>query len=106
MKFFIDHDVNDAVADALRRHGHDAILLREVLPVDAMDSLAFATAQRSGCVMMTCNRNDYLQLASTQQHHGLIILIRRRSAQTESINVLRLIERAGESGLAGNINFA
>jgi hypothetical protein len=48
VKFFLDHDVNDAVADALRRH----------------------------------------------------------AARTECTNVLRLIERAGESGLAQNINFA
>ncbi len=107
MKFFLDHDVNAAVADALRRHGHEAIVLRDVLPVDAADALALATAQTTGCIMITCNRGDYLQLASDQpQHRGLIILIRRRNAQTECINVLRLIERAGESGLAGNINFA
>ena len=107
MRFFLDHDVNDAVAHALRRHGHEAILLREVLPVDAIDSLVFPTAQNSGCIVITCNRDDYLQLANAQQqHHGLIILIRRRSARTECINVLRLIDRASESGLAGNINFA
>ncbi len=107
MRFFLDHDVNDAVAHALRRHGHDAFLLREVLPVNAIDSLVFSTAQSSGCIVITCNRDDYLQLANAQrQHHGLIILIRRRSAQTECINVLRLIDRASESGLVGNINFA
>ncbi len=57
-------------------------------------------------MMITCNRNDYLELAVPQQHQGLIILIRRHSARTECINILRLIERAGASGLAGNINFA
>ncbi|MEP6811260.1 MAG: DUF5615 family PIN-like protein [Chthoniobacterales bacterium] len=106
MKFFLDHDVNDAVADALRRHGHEAIVLRELLPANAPDAQAFATAQAKTCVMITCNRNDYLELAARQPHHGLIILIRRHSARTECMNVLRLVERAGESGLAGNINFA
>jgi predicted nuclease of predicted toxin-antitoxin system len=106
VRFFLDHDVNDAVAHALRRHGHDAFLLREVLPVNAIDSLVFSTAQSSGFIVITCNRDDYLQLANAQrQHHGLIILI-RRSAHTECINILRLIDRAGQSGLAGNINFA
>jgi hypothetical protein len=67
----------------------------------------FAAAQARDCVMITCNRDDYLQLASQEQsHHGLIILIRRHSARAECINVLRLLDRAGESGLAGNINFA
>lgn len=106
MKFFLDHDVNDAVADALRRHGHEATVLRDVLAPEADDALVFRTAQETGCVMITCNRNDYLELASQQAHHGLIILIRRHAARTECTNVLRLIERAGESGLSGNINFA
>ena len=43
---------------------------------------------------ITCNRNDYLELAAPQQHQGLIVLIRRHSARTECINILRLIERA------------
>ncbi|MBA3385523.1 MAG: DUF5615 family PIN-like protein [Chthoniobacterales bacterium] len=106
MKFFLDHDVNDAVADALRRHGHEAIVLRDVLPPDAPDSQVFAAAQETGCVTITCNRNDYLALSAQQLHHGLIILIRRRSARTECINILRLLDRAGESGIANNINFA
>lgn len=106
MKFFLDHDVNDAVADALRRHGHEAIRLREVLAPDAPDAQAFATAQKKNCVMITCNRDDYLELGAQQTHCGLIILIRRHSGRTECMNVLRLIERAGESGLTGNINFA
>lgn len=106
MKFFLDHDVTDAVAGALRRHGHGATLLREVLAPDAPDAQAFATAQEKSCVMITCNRNDYLELGAQQPHHGLIILIRRHSGRTECMNVLRLIERAGETGLTSNINFA
>ena len=106
MKFFLDHDVNDAVAHALRRHGHEAIVLRDVLPPETNDALVFSKAQETGCVMITCNRNDYLELAAQQAHCGLIILVRRHAARTECTNVLRLIERAGESGLAANINFA
>ncbi len=106
MKFFVDHDVAAAVADALRRHGHDVITLREVLAPDAADPLVFSTAQEKGCVMVTCNRNDFLKLAAQLQHHGLIILLRRRTARNECINLLRLLEQAGPAGLAGNINFA
>ena len=106
MKFFLDHDVAAAVADALRRHGHEVIVLREVLSSDAADPQVFASAQENGCVMVTCNRNDFLELAARQPHRGLIILIRRRSPQAECIRLLRLIEQAGESGLTGNINFA
>ena len=106
MKFFFDHDVNAAVADALRRHEHEVTELRDVLPPHADDPVVFAAAQERACVMVTCNRDDFLALASAQPHHGLVILIRRRSARVEATKLLQLIARAGSSGLAGNINFA
>jgi hypothetical protein len=56
--------------------------------------------------MITCNRNDFLKLAARGPHLGLIILIRRRNAQAECTNLLRLVRKAAEQGLQGNINFA
>ena len=96
MRFFLDHDANDAVAHALRRHGHEAVVLRDVLAPETNDTSVFSKAQENGCVMITCNRNDYLQLAAQQAHRGLIILVRRHAVRTECTNVLRLID-AGAS---------
>ena len=106
MKFFLDHDVAAEVKDALKRHDHEAIALSDLLPRDSPDELVFSTAQSNGCVMITCNRNDFLRLAAKGPHLGLIILIRRRNAYVECANLLRLIQQAGEQGLSGNINFA
>ncbi len=66
----------------------------------------FAHAVQSGCIMVTCNRNDFLELAAHLPHHGLIILIRRRGEMAECGKLLQLIRRAGGDGLRGNINFA
>jgi predicted nuclease of predicted toxin-antitoxin system len=106
VKFFLDHDVAAAVRDTLERHGHEVIQLAELLRRDAPDERVFAAAQDNQCVMITCNRNDFLRLAAKGPHLGLIILIRRRTPQVECTNLLRLIRRAGEEGLRGNINFA
>ncbi|MFM8790213.1 MAG: hypothetical protein ACKOEI_10245, partial [Chthoniobacterales bacterium] len=57
-------------------------------------------------IMLTCNRNDFLALAAAGSHSGLIVLIRRRSALYESGHLLKLLCKAGASGLEGNINFA
>ena len=95
-----------AVKDALERHEHDVIRLTDLLPRTAPDEDVFATAQSYRCVLITCNRDDFLQLAARGPHLGLIILIRRRSPQAECTNLLRLIRKAGEQGLQGNINFA
>jgi hypothetical protein len=57
--------------------------------------------------MVTCNRNDFLALAAhNSRHSGLIILIRRRSRQIECAKLAVLLRRAGEVGIAGNVNFA
>jgi predicted nuclease of predicted toxin-antitoxin system len=106
VKFLLDHDVPAAVRDALERHEHDIIRLTHLLPRTASDETVFAAAQNNQCVMITCNRDDFLKLAAKGPHLGLIILIRRRSPQAECANLLRLIRKAGEQGLQGNINFA
>jgi predicted nuclease of predicted toxin-antitoxin system len=105
VKFFLDHDVPAAVTDALARHGHEVTQVAGVLPGDSADDLVFTTAQQNRCIIVTCNRNDFLALAKKAPHCGLIILIRRRSAQLECTNLLRLIRQAGDQGLDGNINF-
>jgi len=50
------------------------------MPPDASDDQVFAYAVKANAIMISCNRNDFLELASTLAHPGLIILIRRRSA--------------------------
>ena len=57
-------------------------------------------------MLITCNRNDFLALAkATAIYPGLIILMRRRSRQAEVSQVLALLKKAGEQGVANNINY-
>jgi hypothetical protein len=56
--------------------------------------------------LVTCNRDDFIELAQRQPHHGIIVIVRRRTRAAERAALFRLLERAGESGLKGNINFA
>jgi len=106
VRFLLDHDVPRPVADALLRHGHDVVVLQDALPITSNDEEVFAHAIETGRVMVTCNRDDFLQLAKNREHRGLLILIRRRSAVAEQGHLLRLIDRAGDTGIAGNINSA
>jgi predicted nuclease of predicted toxin-antitoxin system len=106
VKFLLDHDVPDDLSYLLKQLGHDVTLLREALPGDSPDESVFRFAHETGCILLTCNRDDFLHLAATKQHHGLVIVIRRRSRGDERVALLRLIERAGETGLRNNVNFA
>jgi len=105
--FFLDQDIPEEIALLLRYWGHTVTVLRDVLPITTPDADAFAYARTHGLIMVTCNRDDFLALAAEHQEHpGLVILIRRRTRQAECGKMLTLLQRAGESGLRGNVNFA
>lgn len=113
MRFLLDEDVPDEIAQVLKHLGHEVTRARDALPVEADDAKVFDFAQTQGLVVISCNRDHFLALARTafesqpaRPFHGLIVLIRRRSRQAECAHLLSLLRRAGESGVSGNINFA
>lgn len=107
MRFFLDHDVPADLALLLRSRGHEAVRLSEVLPPDTPDAAVWARACTDGRIVITCNRAHFLALAAaTETYPGLIILNRRRSRHFETNRLLTLLKKAGEQGLANNINFA
>ena len=63
-------------------------------------------AVESRAIVVTCNRQDFLELAGTSPDTGLIVLNRRRTRVAEGQSLIDLLTRAGESGLNKNINFA
>jgi predicted nuclease of predicted toxin-antitoxin system len=106
MTFLLDQDVPDAIARVVQQAGHESLRLREALPVESADDAVLAFAQSRAAVLVTCNRDDFLSLAKTRPHSGIVILIRRESRVLESSRFLRLLQTAGEAGIRNNINFA
>lgn len=106
MKFLFDHDVPDDLRYVLKELGHDVTLLRESMPVTATDTAVLRYATEHGCLLITCNRDDFVALAPTEAHHGIIVLFRRKSRAAERSALVRLLAHAGEQGLASNITFA
>lgn len=106
MKFLLDHDVPDDIQFALATLGHTVLKLRDVLPKTALDEEVLRLAKQRDCVLVTCNRDDFLTLANQIPHSGIIILIRRRTRALERAALVHLLDNAGEQGLRGNINFA
>jgi predicted nuclease of predicted toxin-antitoxin system len=106
VKFLFDHDVPDDMAFALTALGHDVLRLREVLPMTTSDEEIFQFAVKQELILISCNRDDFLNAAQKMVHAGLIILIRRRSRALERAALVRLLDQAGEAGIKGNINFA
>jgi len=106
MTFLLDQDTPDDLIYSLQALGHEALTLRSVLPTDADDATVLRYAAAHGHIMITCNRDDFLALAPAVGHIGIIILIRRRSRIAERAALVQLLDKAGEEGIAGNINFA
>ena len=111
MRFLLDHDVPDEVVRLLCYWKHEAQRLHELLPATTADQAIFELAQRERRIIISCNRNHFLNLAreailKKQPFAGLIILIRRRTRQSDGAHLLSLLRRAGESGVSGNINLA
>ena len=106
MTFLFDDDVPDDLSHLLNHLGHRVTFLREVLPRDTIDSAVLDYGVRHGFILVMCNRDDFVTLGAERSHHGIVIVIRRRSRAQERVALLRLLERATEAGLANNINFA
>jgi len=102
VKFLLDHDVPDDLSYLLEQLDHDVTLLRRALPGDSSDEAVLRFALEAGCILLTCNRDDFLHLTATESHSGVVIVIRRRTRG----DLFLLLERAGETGLRNNINFA
>ena len=106
MKFLFDHDVPDDLSHLLQQLGHQVSLLRQLLPKDASDPAVFQFAHDNDFLLVTCNRDDFVALAKQNPYHGIIIVIRRKTRAAERSALFHLLERAGETGLKNNINFA
>lgn len=86
-------------------------LLREVLPTDTDDASILQLAIDRGWTVITCNRSDFVTLARVEyaggrEIPGIIAVFRRHRTRDEVAHVLRLLERAGEHGIRGAVNFA
>lgn len=106
MKFLLDHDVPEDLTYLLHELHHEVLRLRDVLPQEASDSVVLQFAHEHECLLVTCNRDDFIELAAQQPHRGIVVIMRRKTRAAERAALFQLLERAGETGLHDNINFA
>jgi len=63
VKFLLDHDVPEVLTYLLQELGHHVVRLRDVLPPEASDSVVLQFAHEQGRLLVTCNRDDFIELA-------------------------------------------
>src|SRR5688500_8013678 len=89
IELYLDEDVSVLVAELIRARGFSAITTVEAgnLGKSDLEQLSFATEQQK--VFITHNRVDFEKLAvdyfeQGQRHAGIIVAVRRHSAQIAS----------------------
>lgn len=83
MTFLLDQDTPDELRYPLEALGHGVRHVRQVLDPQAKDPDILAHAHEKRWIVVTCNRDDFLGLAKTNPHSGIIILIRRHTRVAE-----------------------
>jgi hypothetical protein len=87
MKLLLDEMISGVVAEQLRAHGQDVEAVSERRELRGFaDEALFEYAQQTGRVVVTYNRDDFLELdrrhrGRDRRHSGIVILNPRRFPQ-------------------------
>jgi predicted nuclease of predicted toxin-antitoxin system len=81
VKFLVDEDLSEEIANILRAKGIDAVHIRELGLTGAEDQEVLDEAARQKRCVITRNRNDFLMLTEfyfheARPHHGVLIIPR------------------------------
>lgn len=70
MKFLLDEDVAVDLDRCLRQNGHETVRVAEILGFRTDDADIWDHACREKLIVITCNRQDFLELAGTAPETG------------------------------------
>ncbi len=81
----MDEDVAVEVIRCLQPAKHEVSLVTEILGARTDDVDIWHHAVRTEAIVITCNRQDFLELAGTAPETGVVILHRRPTRQRRAV---------------------
>lgn len=95
MKFLLDENVSKELAEALRRLGHEALMIREVLGPGSTNGVIIDEAVKGGYIVITCDTHfGDLVYKCGKEHAGVVSL--RLKNQRAANQVKKVLEALNE----------
>jgi hypothetical protein len=109
LRLFLDEDVHAALAAALRKRGHDAVLALEEKRLGLSDESQLDFATRENRCLVTFNVGDFVHLHNrwideSREHAGIIVS--KQLPVGESLRrLLALLQKESGDSMRGQVRF-
>ncbi|PSB20130.1 hypothetical protein C7B65_08740 [Phormidesmis priestleyi ULC007] len=103
LKFFIDQCVPASIGKFLQDSGHEVLILKDYIPIEAPDQIVIAKAQELGAILVSLN-GDFADIVAypPANYRGIISVQLRNHPEIIPLLMQRLVDYLSNYGDVGH----